>query len=301
MRERPEYAEPYETGQPNSSASETTSGLGPAQFPDRHLRFAMAYLGHGNASRAAREAGYAERNAHVQGHHLLRNPKIRSFLKAKGVEVAEELNVTAEKILTQMASIAFSSMDHFLTFDADGQPTIDVSRASPEQMSAIAHLEIKEIAERALTTEGELVRRKVRVTRMRLHPPERALEKLGRQLFAMFVDNGRGQGDVADAVAEIAAMVQQNGSALPVGEDCLYNRALRSAEPTNKGTREPRDRSTNRLGTMVLENATAGRATGADSDPTARFEDRCPYCRRQLRFAPARGKERTAVLATRER
>lgn len=46
----------------------------------RHRRFLLAYQGHGNATRAAIEAGYAESNAEQAGSRLLKNPAVREEL-----------------------------------------------------------------------------------------------------------------------------------------------------------------------------------------------------------------------------
>jgi phage terminase small subunit len=43
----------------------------------RRQRFAEAYATHGNATKAALEAGYAESGAHVEGSRLLRDTKVR--------------------------------------------------------------------------------------------------------------------------------------------------------------------------------------------------------------------------------
>lgn len=48
----------------------------------RHARFLLAYQQHGNATRAAIEAGYAESNAAQAGSRLLKKPAIRAALDA---------------------------------------------------------------------------------------------------------------------------------------------------------------------------------------------------------------------------
>lgn len=47
---------------------------------ERQSRFLDAYKVSGNASDAARLAGYAANSAHVEGHRLLRNPKVKAEL-----------------------------------------------------------------------------------------------------------------------------------------------------------------------------------------------------------------------------
>lgn len=47
----------------------------------RQQKFVDAYARLGNATQAAKDAGYSEHTAHVQGHDLLKNPKIRAALE----------------------------------------------------------------------------------------------------------------------------------------------------------------------------------------------------------------------------
>ena len=56
-------------------------------FKPRWRRFVLFYMasgvtGHLNATRAAKLAGYSPFSAHVTGYRLLRNPKIRAYMRA---------------------------------------------------------------------------------------------------------------------------------------------------------------------------------------------------------------------------
>lgn len=53
----------------------------------REAAFVEAYRQHGNASRAAREAGYAAHQANAIGWKVLRRPKIVAALRAVGIEI----------------------------------------------------------------------------------------------------------------------------------------------------------------------------------------------------------------------
>ena len=71
----------------------------------RQTRFVQAYCGHLNASRAAREAGYAASSGAdaVTGHRLLRNAKARRAIealqRAKAVELELDRNAIIQAIL----------------------------------------------------------------------------------------------------------------------------------------------------------------------------------------------------------
>lgn len=51
----------------------------------RHSRFLLAYQQHGNATRAAVEAGYQESNAAQAGSRLLKHPEMVAALRAQPV------------------------------------------------------------------------------------------------------------------------------------------------------------------------------------------------------------------------
>ena len=53
----------------------------------REARFVEQYRLHGNAARAAREAGYAAHQAKAIGWNVLRKPKIIAALRAHGIEI----------------------------------------------------------------------------------------------------------------------------------------------------------------------------------------------------------------------
>lgn len=48
----------------------------------RQSRFVAEYIKTGNATQSAIAAGYSPKTAHVQGHDLLRNPKLIGFIAA---------------------------------------------------------------------------------------------------------------------------------------------------------------------------------------------------------------------------
>jgi phage terminase small subunit len=67
----------------------------------RQTRFVQAYCGHLNASRAAREAGYAATSGAdaVTGHRLLRNAKARRAIEALQQAKAMELELDRNAII----------------------------------------------------------------------------------------------------------------------------------------------------------------------------------------------------------
>ena len=68
----------------------------------RQQRFADAYVLTGNASEAAREAGYSERTARQQGSRLLSNVAVSAAIAERQAVHAQELGVTKQAIIDQL-------------------------------------------------------------------------------------------------------------------------------------------------------------------------------------------------------
>lgn len=73
----------------------------------RQLKFVQEYLLSGNASDAARKAGYSEKTAGSIGDQLLKNLEIQSAIKKFQEERKEKYNISEEKILQALIDIAF--------------------------------------------------------------------------------------------------------------------------------------------------------------------------------------------------
>lgn len=74
-----------------------TSSLSP-----RQLAFVEQYSVHGNASRAAREAGYPSASAHTTSNRLLKNEKIRAVLAARRAETAQRMALDRERVIQEL-------------------------------------------------------------------------------------------------------------------------------------------------------------------------------------------------------
>lgn len=72
------------------------------KLTEKQLRFVEEYLGCYNASEACRRAGYSHKTAHVQGHDLLRNPKIQEEISRKQEEISRRLDISKEGLLKEL-------------------------------------------------------------------------------------------------------------------------------------------------------------------------------------------------------
>ena len=104
----------------------------------RQELFCREYIVDMNGTQAAIRAGYKPDNAKVVACQMLQKPEIR-FCVAKLQEKAfERLDLNAQRVLYELACIAFANAQDFTRVGSDGEPELDMSKMSREQWAAIA-------------------------------------------------------------------------------------------------------------------------------------------------------------------
>lgn len=113
-------------------------------FTARQERFIVEYVANGNATRSAIAAGYSENSARQQGSDLLSNPAVAAEIarrkEAVDRKVMKKFEVTREWIVEELAKLARSNMADFTAFDAEGNPVLDFSDVSRDQMAAVREI-----------------------------------------------------------------------------------------------------------------------------------------------------------------
>jgi phage terminase small subunit len=92
-----------------------TKGLTPKQE-----RFVEEYLIDLNATQAAIRAGYKAKTARQAGAENLTKPYIQEEIRRRRKEQMKRTQLTADKVLHELACIAFSTMRDFGDWNADG-------------------------------------------------------------------------------------------------------------------------------------------------------------------------------------
>lgn len=78
--------------------------------------FVQEYLVDLVASAAAIRAGYSQRRAHEIGYQLLRKPAVEEAIQAAMKKREQRIQVTADKVVSELAKIAFSDLRDFVEF-----------------------------------------------------------------------------------------------------------------------------------------------------------------------------------------
>jgi|SRR5690349_18706767 phage terminase small subunit len=109
---------------------------------DRQRKFVSEYLIHLNATKAAIRAGYSPRSAADIGHALLRHHAgVKSAIATAMAEREQRTGVTADRVVTELARIAFADIRSFADWGTDGELGLRAAaELSPDDAAAIAEI-----------------------------------------------------------------------------------------------------------------------------------------------------------------
>jgi phage terminase small subunit len=128
--------------------------------------FVHEYMVDFNQSKAAERAGYTGRAIRNTASDLMANEHVKKAIARAMHERAQSCDVTAERVLLEYASLAFSDITHYMTWDeARGVVLRPSEELTKMQRSAIA--EVRQES----TEHGPQIR-------LKLHPKQPALDKL---------------------------------------------------------------------------------------------------------------------------
>lgn len=173
-------AAPKKKAAPKSKSKAGTSRVSAEQ---RRKLFIEAYIANGgNATDAARKAGYAESSAHVRGAELVKDRKVQSDIAARQTELAKKFELTTEDVIAELAKIV--RVDLRRLFDSSGN-LLPVNEWPDDVAGAVASFEVDEIHE----GQGE-ARKFVGYTRkVKLWDKNSAIEKAMKHLGLFEADN----------------------------------------------------------------------------------------------------------------
>ncbi len=87
-----------------------------------------------------------------------------------------KLDITADKVLQEIAAIAFANIGDYMVVGADGSPVFDLSGLGATQLAALAEVTVEE------SNDVQSVKGRVRRTKIKLHNKIAALTLLAKHL-----------------------------------------------------------------------------------------------------------------------
>lgn len=196
---------------------------------ERQQQFAREYLVDFNATAAAKRAGYSENTAYSQGHDLLKHPEIKKLIAQQIEARSQRVEVTADRVLQELAKVAFASVGDFLEVQPDGSAVVNLQGLTPEQLAAIGEVQVDEYVD----GRGEDQRRVKRV-KVKMLDKLKALELVGRhtdvQAWRDRVEVGATTG-LAERLREAQERLKRHRSGDPAYPELKQTPAATSTTP----------------------------------------------------------------------
>lgn len=143
---------------------------------ENHLIFCKEFVVDGNGARSAKAAGFSVKTAKEQAVWLLDQPLIQAEINELNEKRSKRLEVSADRVLEELAKIAFVDATTIFDVDEKGNFTFTgkLSDLSPEERACIA-----EVTQTKTVGGGSI--------KVKLHDKLSALEKIGKHL-KLFTD-----------------------------------------------------------------------------------------------------------------
>jgi phage terminase small subunit len=133
-----------------------------------------------NATRAAHRAGYSPKTAYSQGQRLLKNVEVKRAIQAAMDKRAHKLEITPDRVLKEIARLAF--MDPRSFFEDDGSLK-RIQDLDDDTATCIAGMEVIELFDGS----GEQKHAYGLLKKIKIADKGQNLERLGRHL-KLFTD-----------------------------------------------------------------------------------------------------------------
>lgn len=145
------------------------------ELNQKQKRFADEYLIDLNATQAATRAGYSAKTANEQGARLLAHVSVQAYLSARMKMRESRTEITQDKVLREIARVAFSDPRKVMTWGTQGVQLRDSEELTDDEAAIISEV--------SSTASDHGINLKLKT-----HDKLKALELLGRHL-SMFKDN----------------------------------------------------------------------------------------------------------------
>lgn len=142
---------------------------------NKQTKFVDEYLIDLNATQAAIRAGYSKKTAKSIGQENLTKPDIQARIQERRKDAQERAEVTLDDVLKKYKRIAFTGMSRFIRINDEGEPVVDLSDCTPEDLDLLTEAQLEAFTE----NEGA---RQVRRAKIKTMDRLKALETLGKHL-----------------------------------------------------------------------------------------------------------------------
>ncbi len=144
----------------------------------RQRQFVREYMVDLNATKAAMRSGYSPRTANEIGAENLAKPHIRAAINVAMAERSIRTEITADRVLQELAKIGFANMADYVTPNGH----VDIASLDRYQAAAVAEVTVDTCIEGS-GDDAKTIKR----VKLKLHDKRSALISIGRHI-GMFVE-----------------------------------------------------------------------------------------------------------------
>ena len=157
----------------------------PNKLTTKQRRFVEEYLVDGNASQAAVRAGYSERTARQQGYRLLTKVYIAVAIAAAQEERSKRTEVTADRVVEELARIAFADIRNLFVWDEEQAAYVPSQDLSDDAAAGVSSVKAKTTHYNGKNGDGD---RTEILVELKTYDKLKALELLAKHL-GLFQEN----------------------------------------------------------------------------------------------------------------
>ena len=152
-------------------------------------RFCQEYIVLKNATKAAIKAGYSKRTAHSIGFENLKKPEIKKRIDQITKKTTDKLGITRERVLAEMAKLAFSNVKDLTHEDGSLK---SIHELSDDAAASISSIEVDSLFKIAEGGKGKPKLKTGTTNKIKLWSKDKSLHMLGEHLGIL---NGEGGDD----------------------------------------------------------------------------------------------------------
>jgi len=128
----------------------------------------------------------AARSPEPRALEMMRKPLVQAAIAERMKAVMDRLDISAERVLSEVAKIAFANMGDYIRVTGAGETVTDFSEVNKDQLAAVSEIVVEEYTE-GRGEDAEQVKR----NKFKLHDKLSALDKLMRYHGLYKEDNKR--------------------------------------------------------------------------------------------------------------